>query len=87
MSSNRADDVPPSGTAVTRRDFVHPAVMGTTALAFGDRALGFFPTADDRDAVFAQVTTQHGATVKMLQDWIALPSIAAENRGMAARMA
>ena len=33
-----------------------------------------------QDAVVAEIAKQHAATVKMLQDWIALPSIAAENR-------
>jgi acetylornithine deacetylase/succinyl-diaminopimelate desuccinylase-like protein len=31
--------------------------------------------------VIAQIAVQHDQTVKMLQNWIALPSIAAENRG------
>ena len=35
----------------------------------------------DRDSVVAVIARQHDATVKMLRDWIALPSIAAENRG------
>src|SRR5690606_11815082 len=38
-------------------------------------------TAQDQAAVFAQIPRQHGQTLKMLQDWIALPSIAAENKG------
>jgi acetylornithine deacetylase/succinyl-diaminopimelate desuccinylase-like protein len=33
------------------------------------------------DDVIAQIALQHDTTLKMLQDWIALPSIAAENRG------
>jgi len=64
---------------VTRRDFVQTAAMSTAALALGDH-LTVFRHGDDRDAVIAQIATQHDATVKMLQDWIALPSIAAENR-------
>jgi hypothetical protein len=82
MPSNDADDLPTisSGPAVTRRDFVSTAMVGATAFAFGDRRLAFIPL-DDRDAVFAQITAQHDSTVKQLQQWIALPSIAAENRG------
>ena len=34
----------------------------------------------DRAAIQAQVTQRHDAAVKALQDWIALPSIAAEDR-------
>jgi len=35
----------------------------------------------DRDRIGAVVNEQHDATVKALQDWIALPTIAAEKRG------
>jgi hypothetical protein len=31
--------------------------------------------------MIAQIAPQHAQTVKMLRDWIALPAIAAENRG------
>ena len=78
MSSNRPDS-PLEGNAVTRRDFVQSAMVGATAIALGERGV-VFARVDDRDAVLAQITAQHDATVKMLQDWIALPSIAAENR-------
>ncbi len=37
------------------------------------------PAAEDLAAIKAQITQQHDAAVKRLQDWIALPSIAAEN--------
>jgi len=85
VSSNRSDDVPPSGSIVTRRDFVQTAMMSTTAVALGSRftrldGLAALPGGDDRDRVIAQIAAQHDATVTMLQDWIALPSIAAENR-------
>ena len=79
MKSNGADSPPLSGDAVTRRDFVQSAMVGATAIALGDRRVAFL-SLDDRDAVVAQITAQHDATVKMLQDWIALPSIAAENK-------
>jgi acetylornithine deacetylase/succinyl-diaminopimelate desuccinylase-like protein len=79
VDSNRSERVPPSGPAVTRRDFVQSAMVGATAVALGDRRV-IFVALDDRDAVLAQIPAQHDATVKMLQDWIALPSIAAENR-------
>jgi len=35
----------------------------------------------DRDVLKAQIARQHDTAVKRLQDWIHLPSIAAENRG------
>ena len=80
----RSDDVPPSGTAVTRRDFVQTATVSATAVALGDRLGGLAACrsrgATTATAVIAQIAAQHDATVKMLQDWIALPSIAAENR-------
>jgi len=79
VKPSRPDDVISAGTGVTRRDFVQTAAMSTAALALGDR-LTAFRLGDDRDAVIAQITAQHDTTVKMLQDWIALPSIAAENR-------
>jgi acetylornithine deacetylase/succinyl-diaminopimelate desuccinylase-like protein len=34
-----------------------------------------------RDKIAARVAAQHDATVKALQDWVALPTIAAEKRG------
>ena len=37
----------------------------------------------DRGQVVAKIEDQHGATVKALQDWIALPTIAAEKRNTA----
>jgi len=66
-------------SSVTRRDFVQTAAVGAMAMALGERSLAF-GTADDRANVLAQIPLQHDATVKMLQDWIALPSIAAENK-------
>jgi acetylornithine deacetylase/succinyl-diaminopimelate desuccinylase-like protein len=38
------------------------------------------PPAADKAAVLAQVPRMHAENIKRLQDWIALPSIAAENR-------
>src|SRR5688572_10032271 len=79
MDSNRPRPEQSSGTdAVTRRDFVQSAMVGASAIAFGGRT-ALFVSSDDRDAVIAQITAQHATTVKMLQDWIALPSIAAES--------
>lgn len=68
-----------SGTSsdVTRRDFLHASMAGAAAFAIGG------PTVlaqGDRESVAAQIARQHDATVQMLREWIALPSIAAENR-------
>ena len=79
MDSKTRSNTTPSRTEVTRRDFVQRAMAGATVVALGGRS-AIFASLDDREAVLAQVGAQHDATVKMLQDWIALPSIAAENR-------
>jgi acetylornithine deacetylase/succinyl-diaminopimelate desuccinylase-like protein len=50
-----------------------------TLLAVATLATPALALADDLDPIRAQIATQHDATVKRLQDWIALPSIAAEN--------
>jgi acetylornithine deacetylase/succinyl-diaminopimelate desuccinylase-like protein len=78
VDSKRPDIVSPI-SPVTRRDFVQRAMAGAAVFALGEHRLAF-AALDDREAVLAQVGAQHDATVKMLQDWIALPSIAAENR-------
>src|SRR5262245_50659184 len=69
-----------------RRDFLYTTVAGTAgALALGGsegllaQAAAGQASSADRDAVVAKIAPQHAATVKMLQDWIAFPSIAAEN--------
>jgi acetylornithine deacetylase/succinyl-diaminopimelate desuccinylase-like protein len=63
-----------------RRTFIQGAAAGAAAIAVGGRA-GFALQEQDQAAVVAQIARQHEATVKMLQDWIALPSIAAEDKG------
>jgi hypothetical protein len=64
---------------INRRDFLHGALAGAATLAVGQRAFAQPPS--QQSAVVAQIAKQHGATLKMLQDWIAIPSIAAENIG------
>ncbi|MEO8453260.1 MAG: M20/M25/M40 family metallo-hydrolase, partial [Gemmatimonadota bacterium] len=66
--------------ALDRRTFIQGAAAGAAALAVGDRAAFAFQ-AQDQSAVVGAIAKQHETTVKMLQDWIALPSIAAENKG------
>lgn len=64
---------------INRRDFVQRAAM--TAAAFAVTPPLSFLAGSSKDDVLAQIPAQHDQTVKMLRDWIALPSIAAENRG------
>src|SRR5277367_179718 len=65
----------------SRRDFVQSAVSGA-ALAAVPMAVfaAASPNESDKAAVLAQIPKMHAANIKRLQDWIALPSIAAENR-------
>jgi acetylornithine deacetylase/succinyl-diaminopimelate desuccinylase-like protein len=69
-------------TNISRRDFVHGAAAGAAGLALGSpAALGALASApDDREKVLAQIAPGHDAALAMLREWIALPSIAAENR-------
>jgi acetylornithine deacetylase/succinyl-diaminopimelate desuccinylase-like protein len=62
-----------------RRQFIQGAVAGAAVLAVTE-GTGFAADNSDKAAVIAQISAQHDATVKILQNWIALPSIAAENR-------
>jgi acetylornithine deacetylase/succinyl-diaminopimelate desuccinylase-like protein len=62
-----------------RREFVHGAAASAAALAIGRHTS--LHEASPKDDVIAKIAGQHDQTVRMLQDWIALPSIAAENRG------
>jgi acetylornithine deacetylase/succinyl-diaminopimelate desuccinylase-like protein len=64
---------------VSRREFIQGAAAGAAVLAATN---GKALAADNLDqaAVISQIAAQHNATVKILQNWIALPSIAAENR-------
>ena len=55
------------------------ALALAVALSFATLAPAAF--AADLAPVKAQLAAQHDANVKRLQDWIALPSIAAENLG------
>src|ERR1700734_2703249 len=65
----------------SRRDFVQGAVSGAALAAV---PMGVFAAASSNDpdkaAVLAQIPKMHAANIQRLQEWIALPSIAAENR-------
>jgi len=65
----------------SRRDFVQGAVSGVALAAVPMGVLAAAPAKDaDKAAVLAQISKMHDANIKRLQEWIALPSIAAENR-------
>ena len=64
----------------SRRDFVQGAVSGAALAALPIGAFAAAASDADKAAVMAQVPKMHAANIKRLQDWIALPSIAAENR-------
>ena len=62
-----------------RRTFLGGSVAGVAALAVGARARA---AGQDLSSVYAQVERRHDETVKLLQEWVRQPSIAAENLGM-----
>jgi hypothetical protein len=64
---------------ISRRGFVQGAVSGAVLVAAPALAAAAASTAD-KAAVLAQVPKMHDQNLQRLQEWIALPSIAAENR-------
>ena len=73
-------DLPSSGTNdINRRDFVHKSIV--TAAAFAVTPPLSFLAGSSKEDVLKQIPLQHDQMVKLLRDWIAVPSIAAENRG------
>ena len=66
---------------LTRREFVEGAVAGAALAAVPATVFAAFPGDDaDKQTVLQQIPKMHAENVKRLQEWIALPSIAAENR-------
>jgi acetylornithine deacetylase/succinyl-diaminopimelate desuccinylase-like protein len=65
-------------TGLSRREFLSTSVSAAAlaALPGGAQAAG----CPGKAAVLAEIPKMHAANIKRLQDWIALPSIAAENR-------
>src|SRR5260370_20757190 len=62
-----------------RRPFLRNAAFGAAGLALARRGL----TAEAELSAFrAEIEKRHGETLKMLQRWIAQPTIAAENKGI-----
>ena len=64
---------------MNRRELLHGAAASAAALAWPARASA---AGSALDPVLARIEGQHAESVKRLQDWIRLPSIAAENRGV-----
>ncbi|HEY6923575.1 MAG TPA: M20/M25/M40 family metallo-hydrolase [Steroidobacteraceae bacterium] len=64
---------------LNRREFVQCTVSGALLTA-GSVALAARSAGHDKQAVLARIPQMHAANLKRLQEWIALPSIAAENR-------
>src|SRR5688572_20172557 len=70
----------PSDSAdLNRREFLHGAAVSAAALAFTGSHPWF--AAPSKQDVLRQIPLQHDQTVRMLREWIAIPSIAAENIG------
>jgi acetylornithine deacetylase/succinyl-diaminopimelate desuccinylase-like protein len=63
-----------------RREFVRAAVSGVALAAAPAMVLATPHGSADKAAVLAQIPKMHAENIKRLQDWIALPSIAAEDR-------
>lgn len=79
-SKSDTTDFIASLSEISRRDFLYGAMAAAAGVTLGGRP-SFLTMPRQKDAVIAQIALQHNATVKMLQEWIALPSIAAENLG------
>jgi acetylornithine deacetylase/succinyl-diaminopimelate desuccinylase-like protein len=65
---------------LSRREFVQGTVSGLALAAVPAAVLAVSAKDSDKAAVLAQIPTMHAENLRRLQDWIALPSIAAENR-------
>ena len=65
----------------SRRDFVQGSAAGAALLALpAALSVAAAATQGDKAAVLAQIPRMHADNVQRLQQWIALPAIAAENR-------
>jgi acetylornithine deacetylase/succinyl-diaminopimelate desuccinylase-like protein len=64
---------------LNRREFVQGTVSGLALAAAPAAVLAATRKEAEKAAVLAQIPKMHAENLKRLQDWIALPSIAAEN--------
>ena len=70
-----------NGGECSRREFVCGSVAATALAALPTAALAAAQDQQvDKAAVLAQIPKMHAQNIRRLQEWIALPSIAAENR-------
>jgi acetylornithine deacetylase/succinyl-diaminopimelate desuccinylase-like protein len=67
---------------MNRRDFVKTATLGAASYAMPGTIPPKLIDDSDLQPIWAQIEKRHDETVRGLQHWIRLPSIAAENRGM-----
>ncbi len=65
--------------ALSGYDIRHEKSLGLTLLALLSAGTAFSAPADDFADVRREIEKRHDEAVKRLQDWIALPAIAAEN--------
>ena len=70
---------------LSRREFVKASAAAAAVAALPGAAFAAAPdkgadTSADKSAVLAEIPKMHAANIRRLQEWIALPSIAAENR-------
>jgi acetylornithine deacetylase/succinyl-diaminopimelate desuccinylase-like protein len=63
-----------------RREFVQGVMSGVALAAASGVVLAASHGSADKAAVLAKIPGMHAANLERLQEWIALPSIAAENR-------
>jgi len=66
--------------AFNRRDFVRASMSAAALAAVPVSMLAAAEAEADKAAVLEQIPKMHAENIKRLQEWIALPSIAAENR-------
>jgi acetylornithine deacetylase/succinyl-diaminopimelate desuccinylase-like protein len=66
--------------AFNRRDFVRVSMSAAALAALPASMLAAAEAEADKAAVLAQIPKMHAENIRRLQEWIALPSIAAENR-------
>ena len=66
---------------IDRREFLHAGIAGAAGFVLSEplSAMQSSAATADRTAVIAAIKPRHEATVRMLREWIALPSIAAED--------
>jgi len=65
---------------LSRREFVRGSLSAAALAAVPGTLLAAADARADKAAVLAQIPKMHDENVRRLQEWIALPSIAAENR-------